>query len=38
MPKSLLGPSSKSQAKELHFNVINNLFELAKKITVVEKF
>lgn len=41
MPKSvlgILGPSAKLQAKELHFNIVNNLFELAKKITVIEKF
>jgi hypothetical protein len=38
MRPTTFGPSKKTQAKELHINIVHSLFELAKKITVVEKF
>ena len=38
MSKSFTSKSPKAQARELHFDIVNNLFELAKRITIVEKF
>jgi hypothetical protein len=38
MSKSFTSKTPKAQARELHFDIVNNLFELAKRISIVEKF
>ena len=38
MPSSLFGNSQKKLAKELHYDIVKNLIELAKEISIVEKF
>jgi signal transduction histidine kinase len=39
MPGSVLfGPSRTRLARELHRNIVHHLFELALKISIVEKF
>lgn len=36
--KHLIGPTRTKRAKELHFSIVNNLIELAYKISIIEKF
>ena len=38
MPSSLFGPSQKKQAKEFHYDIVKNLVDLAREISIVEKF
>ena len=38
MPSSLFGPSQKKQAKEFHYDIVKNLIDLAREISIVEKF
>jgi hypothetical protein len=38
MTKTIFGQSAKKQARDLHYDIVKNLFELARKVTVIEKF
>jgi hypothetical protein len=38
MPSTFLGRSSKKMARELHYDIVRHLIDLARKISIVEKF
>ena len=38
MRKNWLGTAQSEKAKELHHDIVSHLFELALKISIVEKF